>query len=102
LNEAVAPVVERLKKRLPQKPKTLINWADDVFVRWHRNALYLIVVMRTPHGQPPTFESRAARIQYAGDNKFAFDLPMRQGWASSPNGESVAEVAKSLEESTFF
>jgi hypothetical protein len=70
-----------LKRRFcrPVKNSTL-NWPEDLFVRWHRSALYFVAVMRTPHGRPPIFEVHVARLQYVGEGKFDLALPMRRGW----------------------
>jgi hypothetical protein len=51
-------------RKPPKNPQ--INWADDLLTRWHRDALYFVVVMRTPHGHPPTFETHAARWSMLG------------------------------------
>lgn len=54
-----APVVAMFKKRCCRKPKSSqLNWPGDVFTRWHRDALYFVVVMRTPR-------SRNASRRYA-------------------------------------
>ena len=71
LREAVdaqaAQLVANLKKRFRRKPRNpKFNCADDLFTRWHRDALYFVIMMRTPHGHPPTFESHAARMESAG------------------------------------
>ena len=74
-------VAADLKARLRKPPaKRQWNWAEDVFVRWHREALYFVVVMRTPHGFPETFETHAARMEHAGAGKFDMAIPMRRGW----------------------
>jgi hypothetical protein len=74
-------VVEALKKRLPKPPQhPVLNWPADVFTRWHRNALYFVVVLRTPHGSPTIFETHAARMEHDGDGKFNLAVPMRRGW----------------------
>ena len=76
-----AIVVAELKKRLCKKPKSpKFNWCDDLFTRWHRQTLYFVKVMRTPHGRPPTFEAHAARMEHAGNGKFNLAVPMRRGW----------------------
>ncbi len=76
-----AEVAAGLKKRFEGPPRgRRWNWAEDVFVRWHRDALYFVVVMRTPHGFPETFEIHAARMEHAGGGKFDMAIPMRRGW----------------------
>jgi hypothetical protein len=79
--EEAAPVVADLKKRFCKKPKNpQFNWPDDLFVRWHRDALYFVAVMRTPHDQTFTFELHVARMEHAGKLKFNLAVPRRRGW----------------------
>jgi hypothetical protein len=48
-----APSVASLKKRFYKKPRNpQFNWPDDLFIHWHRDALYLVVVLRTPDHRP--------------------------------------------------
>ena len=98
-----ALVVAELKTQF-RKPKkdALINWADDLFARWHRDALYFVVVMRTPHGDPPTFETHAARMEHAGDGKFNLAVPMRRGWNTFKRNASPEECLKEISHSFYF
>lgn len=76
-----APIVAGLKKRYCKKPKNpRFNWPHDFFARWHRNALYFVVLMRTGHDSPDEFETHAARIQYVSQGKFDLAFPIRRGW----------------------
>lgn len=96
-------VVATLKKRYC---KTLsdpqFNWADDFFTRWHRDALYFVVLMRTPHGRPPTFETHAARMEHVGGGKFNLAIPMRRGWNTIKKDASPEECLKEISESICF
>src|SRR5688572_23179430 len=77
----VASVVDKLKKRCRRRPEyPRLNWAEDVFARWYRSALYFVIVMRTPHGRPPTFDRHVARMEHVGEGKFDVAVPMRRGW----------------------
>lgn len=77
----VVSVVAKLKKRYCKSPHNpTFNWPDDLFTRWHRDALYFVVVMRKPHKRPPSFEARVARMEHIGDGKFNLAIPMRRGW----------------------
>jgi hypothetical protein len=98
-----AVMVADAKKRF-RKPRksTLINWADDLFTRWHREALYFVVVMRTPHGHPPTFESHAARMEHAGGGKFDVAMPMRKGWNTFKRKASIEERMAEVSRSIYF
>lgn len=92
-----SPVVARLKRCYCLRPAgSLLNWPDDVFVRWHRSALYVVVVMRTPHGRPATFETHAARLQYAGDGKFDLAVPMRRGWNTLLRGAAPEQCLQEI------
>jgi hypothetical protein len=97
IDAQVAPLVAALKKRCCTKPKhPTFNWPDDLFTRWHRNALYFVLVMRTPHGRPPTFETHAARMEYAGDGKFNLAVPMRRGWNTVKRNASPEECLEAV------
>ena len=94
-----ARVVARLKKRLGKKPKNQhFNYPDDLFTRWHREALYFVVVMRTPHGRPPTFEVHAARMEHAGDGRFNLAVPMRRGWNTIKQQATVDVCLEEIEQ----
>ena len=98
-----ALVTAVLKKRCCKKPvKPQFNWCEDVFTRWHRNALYFVVVMRTPHGRPPTFERHAARIEHAGEGKFNLAVPMRRGWNTMKRQSSSDECLKEIAKLVYF
>ena len=96
-----APVVARLNRRCkPPKGTPLFNYAESVLIRWHREALFLVLIMRTPHGRPATFESRAARMEHTGAEKFNLAIPMRRGWNTvlrdATPEECLAEISRSV------
>lgn len=92
-----APVVTKLKKQYCKTPKNpKFNWPDKLFTRWHRDALYFVVVMRTPHGRPPTFEMHAARLEHAGDGKFNLAVPTRRGWNTIKDYATPEECLKEI------
>ena len=96
-------MVAELKQRCCKKPKNLqFNWSDDLFTRWHRNALYLVLVMRTPHGRPPTFETHAARMEHAGGCMFNLAVPMRRGWNTVLRNASIEECLGEISELIYF
>jgi hypothetical protein len=103
LDAQTAVVVAAMKKRF-RKPKenSLINWADDLFTRWHRDALYFVIVMRTPHGFPPTFETHAARMEHAGNGRFNLAFPMRRGWNTFKRNASPEECLKEIAHFGYF
>ena len=103
VDQQAAAVVAKLKGRF-RKPAegSLLNWAEDLFTRWHRDALYLVVVMRTPHGHPPTFETHAARMEHAGGGKFNVAVPMRRGWNTFKRNLSPEECLKEIVQSFWF
>jgi hypothetical protein len=93
----VARVVAVLNKRLCKKPRDpQFNWYDDVFVRWHREALYFVAVLKTPHGRPATFETHLARIEHAGNGEFSLAVPMRRGWNTVKRAASAEECLKEI------
>jgi hypothetical protein len=86
--------LKRLCKR-PDSPR--LNWPDDIHTRWHRDALYVVVVMRTPHVRPPIFQFHAARMEHAGDGRFNVAVPIRRGWKTILRNSAPIECLKELE-----
>jgi hypothetical protein len=81
IDAQVGPVVAKLKKRILSKSRVVsLNRPVDLFVRWYRNSLYFVLVLKTPHGRPPTLETHVARMEHAGDGLFNLAVPMRRGW----------------------
>jgi hypothetical protein len=92
-------VVATLKKRFCKKPKNpQFNWCDDLFTRWHRDALYFVAVMRTSQGRPSTFEIHVARMEHAGKGRFNLPVPMRRGWNTVKRAASAKECLKEVVE----
>lgn len=88
------------KRRFCKKPiEPIFNWPDDVFTRWHRNTLYVVAVMRTPHGRPPTFEMHVAKMEHAGEGTFNLAVPMRKGWNTFIRGKSADECFEEVRRS---
>lgn len=85
---AAAKVVSQLKRRCKKPKNSNFNWPEDVFVRWHREALYFVAVIRTPHDRPPTFETHVGRLEHVGNGKFNFAVPARRGWITVIENES--------------
>jgi hypothetical protein len=98
IDAQVPGVLADIRKRICKKPKRpILNWPQDIFARWHRNALYIVIVMRTPHGRPPTFETHAARMEHTGDGGFNLAVPMRRGWNTITEDASPENCLKELE-----
>jgi hypothetical protein len=98
-----AVLVATLKRRFCKKPKNpQFNWCEDIFVRWHRESLYVVAVMRTPQGRPPTFEMHAARMEHTGEGKFNQAVPMRRGWNTVMKKKSPEECLKEIGELVVF
>jgi hypothetical protein len=92
-----ALVVADLTKRYCKTPTNpQFNWCSDIFTRWHREALYFVAMMRTPHGRPPTFETHAAHMEHVGDGKFNLAVPMRRGWNTVKRSASPEECLKEV------
>ncbi len=94
------PLIASLKKRFCKKPKSpRFNWCADSFARWHHKSFYIVVVMRTPHGYPESFEIHAARMQHAGKGKFNLAVPMRRGWNTFLEKASPEECLEEIDRS---
>jgi len=98
----VSPVLVELKKQFPKKKDRLFNWPIDIFVRWRQNSLYFVLVLKTPHGRPPTFESKIARMTPTSSGKFELAFPMRRGWNTFLKQASLEKCLKELREGIFF
>jgi hypothetical protein len=97
------PAVAALKQRFRKRPNSSpFNRPDDLYIRWHRDALYFVLVMRTSHGPPPTFETHVARIEHAGAGKFNLAVPMRRGWNTVLRQATSAECLKAVSDLVHF
>ncbi len=95
----IAPIITRLKRRICRKPKqSTFNWPDDLLTRWHRDALYVVVVMRTPHGLPPTFETRLARLKRLRNGRFDLAVPVRKGWSTIVANDTLNNCLLNLQD----
>jgi hypothetical protein len=99
VEEQAAAVVASLKKRCckGQRHENL-NWCVDILVRWHRDALYFVALMQTPHGRPPTFQVNVARMEHVGNGKFNVAVPMRRGWNTVDRKLSPEECLEKIGE----
>ena len=91
-----------LKKRFPKRKDRLFNWPIDIFVRWHQNSLYFVLVLKTPHGRPPTFESKIARMTPTSSGKFELAFLMRRGWNTFLKQASFEACLKAVSEGVSF
>jgi hypothetical protein len=98
----ISPVLAALKKKFPRKKDRIYNWPIDVFIRWHQSTLYFVAVMKTPHGEPPTFECKVARLTPNSTGKFDLAFPMRRGWNTFVKQASLATCLKEIREGVFF
>lgn len=98
----IAPVLAALKKRFPKKKDRIYNWPIDIFVRWHHDSLYFVGFMKTPHGQPPEFEYKAARFTPTSTGRFELAFPMRRGWNTFLKQASFEACLKGVREGVFF
>ena len=99
IDNKASAVVADLKRRLCKgRQNRTFNWCVDIFVRWHREALYFVAVMQTPHGRPPTFETHLARMEHVGGGQFNVAVPMRRGWNTNKRNVSQEECLKQISE----
>lgn len=96
-------VIAALKKRYCKKPKDpRFNWPEDIFTRWHRDAFYFVVCMRTPHEIPMAVETHVARMEHVGGGKFNLAVPMRKGWNTFMSDATVGACLEAITESVRF
>lgn len=103
IDAQVGPVVAKLKRRILSKSRAAsLNRPVDLFVRWHRNSLYLVLVLQTPHDRPETIETHLARMEHAGGGKFNLAVPMRRGWNTFQRKRTPEECLTEMSECIHF
>lgn len=72
--EGDALVTEVLRPRAVKPPPEDAEWnyVSDVFTRWYHSWFYFCATYTSPSPRAlsPTFETRFARLEYAGDERF--------------------------------
>ena len=76
-------IVENIFKPKYIKPNTegyTSNNIVDIYTKWYRNYFYFCVKYERPSGSyPSSFESKFARFEYLGDDKFQYSYMRHTG-----------------------
>lgn len=70
--DALVAEVLRPRKVKPPPENPEWNYVSDVFTRWYHSWFYFCATYTSPSPRAlsPTFETRFARMEYAGDERF--------------------------------
>ena len=77
----------------------------DIGTKWHRKHLYFISTYACPWpgALSPTFESKFARMEYVGNERFALDFPRQANkWVRISDSLTVAQCLKAIREDSRF
>jgi hypothetical protein len=107
VNQKAGDLIDNvLKPKHVEPPKgRQLNYLVDITTKWHGPKCYFISVYRSrgPHAVSPTFETKFARMEYAGDGKFALSFMRHTGrWVELYNGLSVDECLKAIKDDPWF
>jgi hypothetical protein len=81
------------------------NYIVDIGAKWFRNYFYFfsIYARPCPNAHSPTFESKFARMEYSGDDKFALFFMRHTGeWVGIYDAMSVDECMKAIQHDPWF
>jgi len=87
----------------PENPQ--FNYVMDIYTKWYRSYFYFIAKYRVvgPYAIAPSFESKFARLAYAGNNKFNLAyMRHTEQWADIFYDLSLDECLKSVAEDPTF
>lgn len=93
------------KHVLPPKPDERFNYITDIGAKWNRNYFYFIATYACPgpNALAPTFESKFARMEYLGNDKFSLSFLQHTGeWVGIFDSLSVGESLKAIQDDAWF
>ncbi|MBI4747313.1 MAG: hypothetical protein HY774_02425 [Acidobacteria bacterium] len=74
VTNACEKLIEELKPKHIKEPPVDATWnyITNLYLKWHQRYLYFCAeyTCPSPNAMAPTFESRFARWEYVGDNRF--------------------------------
>ena len=100
----IANVLKPEHVQLPPENKRFSH-IIDIGTKWHRKYLYFISTYACPWpgALSPTFESKFARMEYVGNEKFALDFPRQADkWNRISDSLTVAQCLKAIREDSRF
>lgn len=108
VNQKAGDLIENVlkPKHVEPPPKgRQLNYLVDITMKWHGSKCYFISVYRSPgpHAVSPTFETKFARMEYAGDGKFALSFQRHTGeWVELYDALTVDECLKAIRDDPWF
>jgi hypothetical protein len=108
VNRRAGDLIENvLKPRHVEPPPKghQLNYLVDITTEWLGPKCYFISVYRSPgpHAVSPTFETKFARMEYAGDGKFALSFIRHTGqWVQLYDDLTVDECLKGIQDDPWF
>jgi hypothetical protein len=105
--KATALVSDYLKPQHVKPPPKddRFNYIIDIGTKWHGNAFYFFSTYACPgpNALSPTFESRFARMEYIGMNRFSLSYMRHTGkWDEVLTGLTVEQCLKSIRDDPWF
>ena len=82
-----------------------LNYIRNISAKWYRNYFYFFAVYNcpSPNALSPSFESRFARMEYLGFNRFALCFMRHTGeWVGIYDSLSVDECMKAIQDDPWF
>ena len=100
-------IVNILKPEHVQKPpeSRRFNYIIDIRAKWHRKHFYFVSTYACPWpgALSPTFESKFARMEYVGNERFALDFPRQADkWVRIYDSLTVSQCLKAIREDSRF
>src|SRR5262249_45717134 len=90
---------------LPPKKDARFNYITDIGAMWYRNYFYFFSTYACPgpNALSPTFESKFARMEHLGMNRFALYFMRHTGeWVGLYDSLSVDECMKAIQDDPWF
>jgi hypothetical protein len=89
----------------PSPQDERFNYIVDITTKWIGSNCYFFSVYRSPgpHAISPTFETKFARMKYAGDGKFALSFMRHTGqWVELYDDLTVGECLNAIRDDPWF
>ena|SRR5438270_2933235 len=93
------------KHLLPPPAGHQLNYIEDITTKWLGSKCFFVSIYRSrgPHALAPTFESKFARMEFVGNEKFALSFMRHTGqWVRLYERISVNECMKAIRDDPWF
>ena len=104
--KAIELVEFTLKPKIEPPPKDeCFNYLVDIYTKWHRNYLYFCskYCSPDPNAISPHFETRFARLEYTGEDRFILSYMRHTGkWWELYEGLTLDECLKAIRDEPHF